>query len=494
MLKENKVYMFNNRNIESRKYKSGKKILAAIFCIVSLMSNSLTYGVGAEETTSYEQETTSSTQGNMLNGGMVEANAAYPEEPEIYGKAAILIDADTGAIIYEKKAYDKMYPASITKIMTGLLAVENCALDEYVTYSANAINSLPYDASRYGLSVGETVSLRDSLYMLILCSANEVAVGLAEYVSGSEEEFGKLMTERAKKAGALNTNFTNASGLHDDNHYTTAYDMAMITRAALDNPTFAGVLSTSTYTISPTSLVDKEKQIWHTHRMLVNTRESYYKYAEGGKTGYTDQAGRTLVTYASKDGMNLISVVLFSDTQHVCVDTRTLFEYGFNNFKKVNVANEETRFGQSEDSFFIANKELFKYSGKLLQFEDAYITIPKDASLGQMGYYIDYESAVADKKIAVIRYYIGNHFLGKATLKLNTQTDNDIGLVPDKESETVEYTVKDETPINIWWILGAAACVVLFAVVIVVLRKTRDKRRTKRERKKLFKESRRRQK
>ncbi len=424
------------------------------------------------------------------SGGMVEATVEYPEEPEIYGKAAILIDADTGAILYEKNSYEKLYPASITKIMTGLLAVENCSLDEMVTYSANAVNSLPYDASRYGVVPGEIVSLKDSLHMLILCSANEVAIGLAEHVAGSEEEFGKLMTERAKAAGALNTNFVNASGLHDENHYTTAYDMAMITKEALKNPTFANVLCSSTYWISPTNKVNYENQIWHTHRMLVNTRESYYQYARGGKTGYTDQAGRTLVTYASKDGMNLICVVMFSDSDNVCKDTRKIFEYGFNNFKKVNAASDETRFGQSQDSYFIANKELFQYSGQLLQFSSDYITIPKDASLSQMGYYIDYDSATADDTVATIRYYIGNHFLGKATLTLNTQTDKVVELLPDKQDDNAGVEVKDEIPINIWWILGGIVVVVIIVFIIIMLRKTKEKRRMKKERKKLFKESR----
>lgn len=471
------------------KYKPGKigRMLLSFVCAVSLTCTNFEYKVLADGIE--EQQTTEQTDIKGTFGASVESTATYPTEPELFAKAAILMDADTGAIIYEKKAYEKMYPASITKIMTGLLAVENYALDELVTYSANAINSLPWDASRYGLSAGETVSLRDSLYMLILCSANEVAVGLAEYISGSEAEFGKLMTERAKKAGALNTNFTNASGLHDDNHYTTAYDMALITKAAIDNPTFEAVLSASTYTVSPTSYVNKEKQIWHTHKMLVNTREYYYKYAKGGKTGFTDEAGRTLVTYASKDGMNLISVVMFSDTAHVCVDTRTLFEYGFNNFKKVNVSKEEPRFGQSEDSFFIKNSHMFQYSGKLLQFEDTYVTIPKDAEVSELGYYVDYDSVASDDKIAEVHYYIDEHFLGKATLKLNTKTGDKLVLAPDKESETVEYTLKDDTPINIWWILGGVAVLIVLAIVIIIFAKTKEKRKIKRDRKRLFKNS-----
>lgn len=466
------------------KNKLGKIIISMLsVCCIFLASFSETMSAIYVEAAAIA-DTNSETE---LDSGLIPATVTYPEEPEIYGRAAILIDMDTGAILYEKNAYDKMYPASITKIMTGLLAVEHCALDEMVTYSANAINSLPWDASRYGLVAGETVSLKDSLYMLILCSANEVAIGLAEHILGSEEKFGELMTERAKQAGAYNTNFVNASGLHDDNHYTTAYDMAMITKAALSNPTFAKVLCTPTYTISPTNKVNHENQIWHTHRMLVNTREAYYKYAKGGKTGYTDEAGRTLVTYASKDGMNLISVVLFSDTQHVCEDTEALFEYGFNNFKKVNAANDETRFGQSDESYFVANKELFQYSGKLLQFSSDYITIPKDATLSQMGYYIDYNSIKADDAIAVVKYYIDDHFLGRATLTLNTQTDKTVGLVPDKEPEEYDYIIKEELPINIWWILGGVVAIIIVIFIIVILRKTKDKRRVKKERKKMFK-------
>ena len=469
-----------------RIYKSKLgKIFISMLSVCCVLGNISAQTVLADEPETVVLENTNSETG--IESTTVAATVAYPELPEIYGKAAILMDMDTGAILYEKNAYETMYPASITKIMTGLLTVENCALDDMVTYSADAINSLPWDASRYGVVAGETVSVKDSLHMLILSSANEVAIGLAQHISGSESEFAKLMTERAKQAGALNTNFVNASGLHDDNHYTTAYDMAMITKAALGNPTFAKVLCSSTYTISPTNKVDSSNQIWHTHRMLVNTREAYYKYAKGGKTGYTDEAGRTLVTYASKDGMNLICVVLFSDTDNVCKDTKTLFEYGFNNFTKVNAANEETRFGQSDESFFIANKELFQYSGKLMEFSSSYITIPKDTELSQMGYSIEYDVSSADETVAVVKYYIDEHYLGSATLTLNTQTDKTVGLVPDKEPDTTEYVVKEELPINIWWILGGIVGLITIILIIVILRKTKEKRKVKKERKKMFK-------
>lgn len=478
----------NNRRTYVKRHNSVRDRVISLLCIVMLLCSLSSRMVLADESETTDSISVSdggeSADGTVVsNAGTAEATAAYPEQPEIYGKAAILMDADTGAILYEKNAHETMYPASITKIMTGLLAVENCALDEPVTYSADVVNSIPYDASRYGLSAGETVTLKDSLYMLILCSANEVAVGLGEHISGSEEEFGKLMTQRAKEAGALNTSFVNASGLHDENHYTTAYDMAMITKAAFENPTYAKVLSSSSYTISSTNLVSAENTVWHTHKMLVDTRAEYYKYAVGGKTGYTDEAGRTLVTYASKDGMNLICVVLFSDTDNVCVDTKTLFEYGFNNFKKVNAATDESRFGQAEDSFFIANRHLFQTAGRLLEFEDAYITIPRDATLSQMGYQIDYDSDIEGQGIATVSYYIGEHFLGEATLTLNIQTDTDVGLVPDKETEAVEYDFKDETAVNIWWIVGVVIIMLVLIIIVVMLKWNGSMRRIRRERK-----------
>lgn len=161
----------------------------------------------------------------------------------------ILIDADTGAILYEKNAYTKCYPASTTKILTGLLTVENCSMDETVTFSRAAANSVTWEDSNLATKVGEQYTVEQALYGLLLYSANEIAYGLAEHVGGSLENFVEMMNARARELGAVNTHFANASGLYDPNHYTTAYDMAMIARGCYNNSTFVNIDSTEdTYT------------------------------------------------------------------------------------------------------------------------------------------------------------------------------------------------------------------------------------------------------
>ena len=212
---------------------------------------------------------------------------SWPQAPSVYGASAILMDADSGAILYASNAHERLYPASITKIMTGLLAIENLNLNDTITYTNQILITIPSDAAKLGLVEGETTTIRDALYALLLRSANEVATGLAFQVSGSESEFAKLMTERAAQAGALDTHFANASGLHQEDHYTTAYDMAMIARTAMANPEFATIWGSENYTLAATNKSESFR-IWHRHALLLSTSQYYYPYAIGGKTGYTD--------------------------------------------------------------------------------------------------------------------------------------------------------------------------------------------------------------
>ena len=189
---------------------------------------------------------------------------SWPQAPSIYGASAILMDADSGAILYASNAHERLYPASITKIMTGLLAIENLNLNDTITYTNQILITIPSDAAKLGLVEGETTTIRDALYALLLRSANEVATGLAFQVSGSESEFAKLMTERAAQAGALDTHFANASGLHQEDHYTTAYDMAMIAKTAMANPEFATIWGSENYTLAATNKSESFR-IWHMH-------------------------------------------------------------------------------------------------------------------------------------------------------------------------------------------------------------------------------------
>ena len=272
--------------------------MTAVFLAVSTTAASILMpatGIYAAETAAATQNTQAAqTTQNSQNTQTTKNTQEYdwPQAPDIVAQSAILIDADTGAILYEKDAHAKGYPASTTKILTGLLTIENCGLDETVTFSSAAANSVTYEDASLGTKAGEQYSVEQALYGLLLYSANEIAYGLAEHVSGSLAAFTELMNKRAKELGAINTHFANASGLHDVNHYTTAYDMAMIAKGCYNNSTFVNIDSTSTtYTIPPTNKTDTARNFKHRHLMLKG-RQYYYEYCKGGKTGFTEETAK----------------------------------------------------------------------------------------------------------------------------------------------------------------------------------------------------------
>lgn len=274
-------------------------------------------------------------------------------EPEtkslISADSGILMDAETGQVLYEKNMDKKEFPASITKIMTILLGVESGKMQETITMSRNAVFSIPRDSAHIALDEGEEIKLEDALYGAMLPSANEACNGIAEHISGNVSDFAKLMNERALTAGAKNTNFVNPNGLHSPDHQTTAYDMAMITRDALKNSDFKKIFGTTSYQIPPTNKQNEIRYLWTTHRMLKET-EFYYEKAIGGKTGYTSEALNTLVTVASDGKRELIVVLLRNQSgRSNYSDTKKLFEYGFNSFSKVSLENAELQNSYSSE-------------------------------------------------------------------------------------------------------------------------------------------------
>ena len=249
-------------------------------------------------------------------------------EPELAAEAAVLMDADSGQILYAKAADRQMAPASLTKLLTALVALEELDPAGRVTVSEEAVD-LPAWGSSADLEAGEELTVDDVLYALMLPSANEAANVLAEAVDGSEEAFVERLNARAAALGADNTHFENAHGLPARRHYTTARDLATITRAALETPGFLDYFGAAFHTLPATDL-SPERTLGHTHRMLRPDREEYDPTVIGGKTGYTMQAGYTLATVARRDGRTLIAIVLHSDEFYA--DTRKLFDYGFSNF------------------------------------------------------------------------------------------------------------------------------------------------------------------
>ena len=259
------------------------------------------------------------------------------EELNLDGESAVLIDADSGAVLYEKNADDRHYPASITKIMTVYLALSQGNPDQMLTATDTAIDNIDRKSSHIWLDYGEELTLKDACYAAVMASANDASNVLAEAIGGSQEEFAGLMNEAAAAAGAKNTHFANAHGLPDEDHYTTAYDMAMITRMAMKNAAFAEVFGTVKYEMQPTNK-QKDVRYFASGNDMLKKGEFFYEYATGGKIGWTEDAGYTIVTTASKDGVNLIAVVLKNSSKNArYTDTRTLFDYGFANYKQITI-------------------------------------------------------------------------------------------------------------------------------------------------------------
>lgn len=276
----------------------------------------------------------------MLSIINVNCIAAQDDEPIINTAYAILMDGNTGQILYKKNEDARCYPASITKLMTALLGIETLQPDDLLTFSQTAVYSIEYGSSHIGIQEGEILTGDQALHALLLMSANEVANGIAEKVSGSIETFAELMTSRAQELGALNSHFVNPHGLYDENHYTTPYDMALITKELLTKDYFLSLMKDTYYEIPTTNKVDEIRYLSQQHKML-NPKKDASIFREdviGGKTGYTIEAGHTLVTIAQRNQQILIAVVMKSEGQYMYSDTDTLLDYGFDAFKTVEIA------------------------------------------------------------------------------------------------------------------------------------------------------------
>lgn len=262
----------------------------------------------------------------------------WPQAADIASDTGILMDADTGTVLFDKGGDQQRYPASITKIMTLLVAVENSSMDEQVTFTETGVRNVTADSSNINSKVGEVMTMQDCLHALIIQSANDAAAQIAEHVGGTEQNFIDMMNQRAAEIGCTNTHFTNSSGLPDENHYSSAKDMALIFREGLKNKDFRSVIGDADYTIQPTNMTS-DKRVMHTHHpMFAPESDIYYPGCIGGKTGFTNLAAHTLVTAVEQNGTTYIAVVMHGvELSTCCLDSKALFDYGFGNFTKTAV-------------------------------------------------------------------------------------------------------------------------------------------------------------
>lgn len=261
--------------------------------------------------------------------------------PSITSTSAIIMDANTGQILYEKNAHARQYPASITKILTVYLAIKHGDLNSTITMSDAAVWGIDRGSSHIALDVGEQISMSDALYAVMLVSANEAAWAIAEQVSGSLTNFVQLMNDTAQALGCNDTHFTNANGLHDPEHYTTAYDMALITKEALTSKTFRDYASETYHEIAPTNMNGETRYLTQGNRMMLSNSEYYYAACKGGKTGYTDDAGGTLVVWTEKNDMQLICVTMGApDNGTNYSDSIALLDYAYRHYSNTTILSD----------------------------------------------------------------------------------------------------------------------------------------------------------
>lgn len=341
-------------------------------------------GDSEEDSYYFEQDPTVDT--NSIKG--------WPQGASIDADSAVVMDAKTGAILYAKHMDEPKYPASITKIMTVLLALENGNLEDKVKFSEYAVYSIEFGSAHLGLTEGEELTLEQCLYGIMLASANEISNAVAEYVAGDVETFAKMMNKKAKALGCTNTHFVNPNGLHDPDHYVSARDMALIMREALKYDKFREIINTDEYHYPPTNLVKEDRYFVNHHQMLM---DESYEGIIGGKTGFTDEAFNTLVTAAERKGMTLISVVLHAPgIESEYGDTRTILDYGFDNFKEYKVKPEDLAGLKLEIKGIEDPEELKKIKEADLTQEPfavkkTVVTLPKGTEISELTCEMDFE-------------------------------------------------------------------------------------------------------
>lgn len=265
----------------------------------------------------------------------------WPQAQDITSSAAVVVEESTSTILYAKNMDQPLYPSSAVKIMTCLVALENSSLDEQITMTETGVAEVTDGSANISSQLGEVFTMEQCLYAIMVGSANDIALQVAEHVSGSVEAFVQKMNEKAKEVGCKDTVFTNPTGLPDENQHTTAHDLARITRAAMQNKTFRAIASASSYTIPATNLSGGDRVLTSNFTMTKPGDPAYYKGCLGGKEGFTQASGSVLATAAKRNGMTLICIVLNGASGQTDDEAIALLNYGFSNFKKVSLGNDD---------------------------------------------------------------------------------------------------------------------------------------------------------
>jgi D-alanyl-D-alanine carboxypeptidase len=377
----------------------------------------------------------------------------WPEGPAIGAASAILMEMNTHTILYAKNIHKRSYPASTTKILTCLLAMQNCSMDETITFSHDAIYDVPSDGTQLGgVDTGDTMLMENALYCVLVKSANDVANAVGEHVAeklGYEKNaksFAKLMNEKAKSLGCTGTNFVNANGLYDDNHYTTAYDLALIGCEFFNNELLCKMSSTSSYhfKLKP----DDEEDTWVSSKNQLYKGKTYeYQYLLGSKTGFVSESRQTLVSAAEKNGLKLVCVIFTEESPYQFEDTVTLFQYGFENFKRVSIDENETNYKIDTSDLFDTESDLFGDSTPLISMEsDKYIVLPNTAKFEDTSSSLEYNKSNPDSDIlATINYTYQDVNVGSCNI---VYTQSDTPSFSFDDNNNISNLTEDDRTVN----------------------------------------------
>ncbi len=392
----------------------------------------------------------------------------WPQGPILGCESAILVDVDTGTILYEKNIHEELYPASTTKIMTALLTIENTSMDEIVTFSHDAIFNVDSDSSRIGIDVGEQLTVEQCLYGLLLGSANEVAYALAEHIGGSLSGFVDMMNSRAKSLGCENTHFINANGLPDKDHYTSAYDLSLIARECFKNEAFANISGTRSYTIPATNIQSQERPLDNHHLMIHGFRYEYDGFV-GGKTGYTTEARQTLVSCAERNGVRLICIIMKEESPDQFLDTQKLFDYGFESFDRFNIKENETRYTMNSSTFFNTNIDIMGSSKPTLTLnENGYVILPKNAVFEDATVQINY-SEDSGSSVATLDYYYSDNHVGSTTLDYALDSESTFefaNIVRNSDKSEIPKSLKKDKKVVF---INIKLIIIIISIILVAI-------------------------
>lgn len=453
--------------------------LLSILMIIALLC--IPCGAWAEKAEKKATESTTEAASDKKDSGKPAADAL--SEGALYGMkqlegaptlsadSALLMDASSGETVYGYESDTQRYPASITKVMTALLAIEQCKLSDIVEYPSEVVNSIEPGSSTAGINAGAKITMEDTLYALMLVSANEAGAAIAHHISGSDKEFARLMTERAKELGCTGTQFRNPHGLPDEEHYTTAHDMALILRQAMRYESFRKIAGATYYKMENKTL-SSPIELYNHAKIMRESSEYYYEYVEGAKTGFTQAALNTLVTYAKKDDVELICVILKDyGADKSYQDTKALYKWAFDELKALHpLAEYDLKSDPGLDSETAGQLDVIKaaydknYSVVVPKsFKDTSIT-PKfrqeqNASKGQLGFI---DLMAGEKAIASVPVT----YDPPETIK-----ESDTKPVSDDDLQAVDVDAERLTPRRIlYYMIRIVIAILMIFVVMRIIR------------------------